>query len=49
MKASDTIVRVAPTQVQAPDVTMVASPLQQATEVKPSNIAKVENVISQMP
>ena len=49
MKASDTIVRVAPTQVQAPDVTMVASPLQQATEVKPSNIAKVGNVTSQIP
>jgi hypothetical protein len=49
MKASDTIVRVAPTQVQAPDVTMFASPLQKATEIKPTNIAKVENVNSQIP
>ncbi len=49
MEASDTIVRVAPTQVQAPDVTMVASPLQQAAEVKPSNIAKVENMTPQIP
>ena len=49
MKASDAVVRVAPTQVQAPDVTMVASPLQKATEIKPSNIAKAENVTSKIP
>jgi len=49
MKASDTIVPVAPTQVQAPDLTMIPNSLQKAPEIKPSNIEKVENVNSQIP
>lgn len=49
MKASNTIAPVPPTQVPAPDVTMISSSLQQAPEIKPSNIEKVENVNSQIP
>lgn len=49
MKVGDTVVALAPAQVQAPDLTIIQNSPQKAPEIKPQNIQRADNVSSHIP